>query len=1682
MPTQADLDQFNAYLATNPFGVAPPAPVADNTIATRVGKQLADVPSNALNSLLASATAVTVNAGQTPQDQVQPWQIPKPYDLPAAKTSGEQWTDLLAGKVAPTLAASLLPFGAISKGLQAAGSGAAVADVLANVGTGAFMAAPEGGEAALHGAVAGGIFSGLMPLSRIQRAVPAAALSYLDYNMSTSEGAPSDLASKQAAVDFVLAQLPGQHSFADLQTPDVVTPPPSEPTPINRAPRGALRLEDGSMGSGPTITPQGNTIIPFDPLMGQGNPVGQPYNGLPDIEGQFSKVANSLALPYNPYQIGDTVVHTPTGEQGTVLDTGNGVARVSFEQGSNPLVRLSDLQPNPLNQALQELLPAEQQNQSQLQAPLPAITDAATLTHINNVPVDQLSPNELQILQGDNTVPSFGQQPVPMETPVAKLSSMDLLTQLNQQAGIESDKPTLQLSLPDKVETPQSILQLKLPDRPDEITQPSANQNTPETTVPAQSGPKINLPKVPEQTTYGEALKGLGDPVLASHIDNYLDQPKGNASSPTFRLAAEHYKSLYPEDTEMNGLHEAINTLRNLRSPEDGSNDFYQQAQDLRTKLGDIGAAKSVGLNQAHVNDFMLGDNKTGINPEGYGHDGLTMAIADRLQSPEKFADLQTKGKLKQAPPPPSEPTEVTTLKNKIADLKAEHQFQLEDGTSYEDLRGLRTTIQRMQQSIDVMTNKSKLVSVDPTQFTDPQTGAVDEPSNPMMKKGRDKGGFVQTHLLSTASGAIAGGLYGYSKHKDPGEALMWATIGGFAGTMGYKMMEAMARANTRIHLKESGQAAKDIKTEIGSAFKAAADKPLHDIAGEDVRSRGGVMAKFGRAMEVLGEWGKPRDINTSWTQAHGAGAAWVELLGDKLRQMRDQPTPKQQSIDAGKRFIEGRGTNPADFKLFAKKNGGMTEDDYLKIPTKQRPDMVQWSIDGGQKGTTELWRLPKSARDQLMINEENIFTSAIHPDDQMFGKMMLQARRSQDGLSNMFAEGLPDGQAKNKILNGIGQYVARTYRIFTDPTYRPTDAQIDIEMKRQAAFLDAKGEIYDDHFLRAKTESLIQEYKQMGKVYRGSGKDTLDMNLVDKRLSLDPTFRELLGEITDPKERMLESINRIHPSASASRFISLVSSLKGEDGLPFAMDKDEWIKQSKKLDADMLDAKQKGQNDKFADLQTKRTAMNAMVDMSNNPKYGILKNSKVNRYVSDQMTQYDGPWGMFEAPAGRGIAAVNNIVKQTHAKYNPLNILRNYATLPIFLSIGRASIASTRQAIEALRLKNGDYLHMIHEGVLDADQVHGEFKSSMQDQFAGFHDSDLGKKFRQFDSAVGDLYRQPDLIIRAATYLEARSRTASEMNLPVDHPDVIRKAIEFTDRRTFNYANISPAVRIARNVPFFNLYISYQAEIARIAKNLFADGIKGDVHALAHLGAIAAIPEIVQAMARNNLSPEDRKKWDQAIRLSPDYNRSAYRYVTGKDANGNFKYIDFTPFVVHDSFSRSLKSIAQGDWKGLAEVNPLMGWDNTPAFNIISEQVTGKDQRTERQFRDFNDRLNSFAKEVSPNWTPGIGWEWQRSTPPEIGGTLGTQNLRTGRQDDISNVLFRYGTFGLNSTSINAGQVVKSAQSDMLDHIATEKAYLNDVLKTKGMPQTKKDAAVERYQQAVKTIVSTFSGKLTGQ
>lgn len=709
--------------------------------------------------------------------------------------------------------------------------------------------------------------------------------------------------------------------------------------------------------------------------------------------------------------------------------------------------------------------------------------------------------------------------------------------------------------------------------------------------------------------------------------------------------------------------------------------------------------------------------------------------------------------------------------------------------------------------------------------------------------------------------------------------------------------------------------------------------------------------------------------------------------------------------------------------------------------------------------------------------------------DAQNFGNFIVTGRTSVGLLQEMIVSGLRDGAFKQKVIASLqkGDYMTRMYRMFHDPDYRPDQSKIEA----LALELNSANPGYDMSTSRSIIHDYLSQIQAERGQYRGSTGDVgqkLDAMLFAKRNnSLSAAFRDALGEYTNPKEQIMGTIRHLYTNAISSKFYDQVSSMTDSLGLKMSYGFDEHGATARNIEAQLRRPPAGTTPTRIATLQKQLKELQFYVPLDNASRYGKLGGKMVNRFVRDQLASYDSPWGLMDGSIMRSLASFNNAIKIGRTAFNPISVIRNMVSAPILMGMARANPAHIPTAWAAIKdMSQGLGREMLEHGIYGVDQVKGEFFRSTDAILMGDYDhSGIEGIFKQGANKVLEFYRMPDMLVRGTAYISAKARIAAEMKLPQTDIKVVEAARDFVNRYTVNYANVAPLVKTARQIPLVNLFISWASEMTRISKNMIEDVFTHPntgqrIWSAGAIGGLAAIPFLMEKASLQNLSPADRKEWETSQAQLPDYSRSRFRVVLGKEGK-KFRYLDITPLLQIDQLLQMGKSTATGDWKGFLATNPVLGWENAPILNIVSQQITGKDLHTQRPLDTYTKRFQSVMKEIVPPLAPG-GYEWQRATEALTQtdtGERGVMNLRTGRQTTPTELVTSYLT-GARLSTIDTNQLHVQVVSEAKRQIANEKAYLRDVVGT-NLPAPVKQKAVERYRKAVADVLGNMHAKLEG-
>ena len=748
-------------------------------------------------------------------------------------------------------------------------------------------------------------------------------------------------------------------------------------------------------------------------------------------------------------------------------------------------------------------------------------------------------------------------------------------------------------------------------------------------------------------------------------------------------------------------------------------------------------------------------------------------------------------------------------------------------------------------------------------------------------------------------------------------------------------------------------------------------------------------------------------------------------------------------------------------------------------------------------------------------------------PEEIAYGKWATTAVDARKILSSMFAEGLPKGGFKNIILAGIDNYLVRSYSAFkegkfNEGAYQAAKADMmerfpeytseiaDMRMREHQREILANKDLFSGSKIsgqklesatlktRLSTEGEIEAQREVVSAFEHDQKSTeykeaaAKLDWMEKHAITD-NWREWLGEYKNPNDRMIHTVQKLYASSISSRLFDAFDNHVTKDGMRFAYKGEELGVKMNALKEEIA----KGGPD-IVTLQKQLEELKSYTQLEAGSKFGKLSGKFVNRFVRDEMATYDGSFKWMDQPIMRSIARVNSIIKINRTVLNPLTMIRNYLQIPIFALMAKAKFSDLGKAWGILKggggLEGNALLtEMRKRHIVGADFVASELGHGPGSFFSGNFDADVATKAAggAFDW-ISKMYQQPDILVRAGAFMSARERfagkMAKELGLSVkeamNHSAVLDKAAEFTERYTMNYSAVPRIIKAARQLPFISLFVSYTSEITRILKNLVQDSINpgidsaGRMHAITTLGAMAAIPTMIMAGAKGNLSEKDREDWDQLEKLSPDYNRARFRVPTGRNPDGTFSYFDMTNLIPADSFTTMIRAFVNGDAKAMIASNPIASLQDTPLLNIASEQITGRDRNTGQTIENMG-RLREVMKEVLPPIIPP-GYEGQRLerafTENNL-GELGTTNLKTGVTATPGDILLNYLT-GMRFSNVSLSAVQRGAVADAKAELQVQRSVANKVLMSNSN-EVDRQYAAEHLRKVSEEILKELTTKL---
>lgn len=924
---------------------------------------------------------------------------------------------------------------------------------------------------------------------------------------------------------------------------------------------------------------------------------------------------------------------------------------------------------------------------------------------------------------------------------------------------------------------------------------------------------------------------------------------------------------------------------------------------------------------------------------------------------------------------------------------------------------------------------------------------------------------------VSAAVGGTIGGFVGPEVGPNQISTAEGIILGGIAGIFGPAVAKKLLSGNLTAEIKAASAASKGnpLKT-LGHVLGGG--KTLRELGQEGRYGWTGIsstMAKMVRFIESEFDLNLDPKMKALVEQARGEGAEQLAIVQDALDKVRWY-RPSATLTDAVDNYFQGK----------------ISKDEFEAL------------LD-----TAEL---------------------------KTYGQFITTAREAMTTLTKMYASGMGRSGFRDHLIKTSDQYLGRFYSAYKEGKFN-----MEAFDRAKQDFLDRyQKEGYTDETVTAIMHEFMREVKANQNMFgrrRGNSGQKIDSSTTYRRLATEEeieaqaivvgglehnpfspeykkekakydwmlehkitdNWRDWLGEYKNPVERMIYTFQKVYPSAISARVFDMLDNKINSNGLKFAYSAKELQGVRKILKEGISSSTDPVE---IARLQNQLKELEGYGAIPQGSAYGKLQGKWVDRFTRDEINTYATPYKWMEQPIIRGIAEFNNLIKIGRTAFNPITVIRNIWQMPTFALISQAKLGDIGEAYKIIHhLKDDDYRLMLRRHIIGADYVSSELSKGPGSIFSGYMDSDIAVKTAKLGAEkILKFYQQPDMLVRAGAFISARRRFAkraveegkfASLQDAMKDESVIDQAVNFTQRYTMNYATVPRIVKIGRQLPFVNLFISYTSEITRILKNLIEDAISpgpnsaGRMHAITVLGAMAAIPAGMTAFAEGQLSERDKQDWDKMKKLSPVYNRGRFRIPTGRDKKtGNFTYFDITNLLPADNYSQMIKAFAEGDTSAAAAANPLISLQNTPLLNMITEQITGQDLRTGQDISGFG-RVREVLKETLPPWVPP-GYEGQRlirAFSENAEGGTGLTNMKTGVQYKPSDVIANYLT-GMRFGNVSLATVQKSAISEAKQEIAAQQSLLSDILRMNTSAE-KKAQARAIYDETVQQIMMRLHSKM---
>ena len=596
-----------------------------------------------------------------------------------------------------------------------------------------------------------------------------------------------------------------------------------------------------------------------------------------------------------------------------------------------------------------------------------------------------------------------------------------------------------------------------------------------------------------------------------------------------------------------------------------------------------------------------------------------------------------------------------------------------------------------------------------------------------------------------------------------------------------------------------------------------------------------------------------------------------------------------------------------------------------------------------------------------------------------------LNVRYAIDELSDKMIDiGLATGELRNKIVDNMGAYLHRSYKIFTDPKWLPSkdvskrwlDAHVDAAVDAQNQRGKTMRYVTDDGFdessrrffkpeetirpdgsvqrtLVPKTrDELQQEYakqavdlmdrKKASDFILGTASSGSSRDIFKKRQDLDALTRELLGEISDPLILISETVPRMAKSIAIfqaeKRIVEIAKDLGLFTKTPTA---DPGAFAILRAEGDKLSP--------FSGYYTSPEIKYALdrvseESVSSAARYwaGLVAATKIPKTLGSLKGYASNLWGAAGDVFAQGhISQLGNI----DAARSALNTAAQ--TLRIASNAGRLD---RNQSLKVFR-------EMVREGLVDKSISGSDFLRGIDIAAGEKALGAVGKGVK----AAGRVYMLPETM---GKMINLAGEIKPLLSTGLTYEQAFKEAAKKVRATTADYDYVPKIVKTLSLYGGLSPFVAYTVDRFRVVNNTYKIGleeIKSQYPAVRRRGAsrLVAMTTTLGAAGVIGSNVYLEKDQEEAMRRKlPDRDSQGFLLFSQPDKDGNFSYQNLNYVLPHSIVMEAAASAMRGDNYSEAAKNFVgafsrqMFGENTAIFPIIraleNRTETGKQIRSE--------------------------------------------------------------------------------------------------------------------------------------